>query len=111
MYCEKCCHIIDADRCPFCRSRKIREPEPKDPCFLTEQDYLIAGIVEDLLQQNSIPFLKKSVMGAGLAVKVGPMLDRIRFYVPFDQLDKAGAVVDDCFSDPQEEPEQPVEAP
>ncbi len=98
MYCEKCNRIIEADRCPFCKSRKIREPEAKDPCYLTEQDYISSGILEDLLKQNNIPYLKKDVMGAGLAIKVGPMLERSRFYVPFEQLSSAMAITEDLFA-------------
>ena len=97
MYCEKCCRIIEADRCPVCKSKRVREPEAKDPCFLTEQDYLSSGILEDLLKQNGIPYLKKDVMGAGLAIKVGPMLERSRFYVPFEQLESAKAVAEEVF--------------
>ena len=62
----------------------------------------IAGILEDVLKQNNIPFLKKEVMGAGLAIKVGPMLDRSRFYVMYDILDKARPIVDDLFAVPEE---------
>ena len=97
MYCEKCCRIIEADLCPVCKSKRVREPEAKDPCFLTEQDYLSSGILEDLLKQNGIPYLKKDVMGAGLAIKVGPMLERSRFYVPFEQLESARAVAEEVF--------------
>ncbi len=97
MYCEKCCRIIEADRCPVCKSKRVREPEAKDPCFLTEQDYLSSGILEDLLKQNGIPYLKKDVMGAGLAIKVGPMLERSRFYVPFEHLESARAVAEEGF--------------
>ena len=97
MYCEKCCRIIEADRCPVCKSKRVREPEAKDPCFLTEQDYLSSGILEDLLKQNGIPYLKKDVMGAGLAIKVGPMLERSRFYVPLEQLESARAVAEEVF--------------
>ena len=109
MYCEKCCHIIEGDRCPVCKSRKVREPEPKDPCFLTEQDYLSSGILEDVLKQNDIPYLKKDVMGAGLAIKVGPMLDRSRFYVAWERLEDARAVVDGLFSVPPEDGESPAD--
>ena len=98
MYCEKCCRIIEGDRCPVCKSRKVREPEPKDLCLLTEQDYISSGILEDVLKQHGIPFLKKEVMGAGLAIKVGPMLDRSRFYVSFDRLREAEAVTEDLFA-------------
>ena len=98
MYCEKCNRIIDADRCPFCKSRRVRGPEAKDPCYLTEQDYISSGILEDLLKQNNIPYLKKDVMGAGMAIKVGPMLERSKFYVPFERLNDAVGVMDNLFS-------------
>ena len=102
MYCEKCCRIIEGSRCPVCGGRKVREPGPKDPCFLAERDYLSSGILDDVLRQNGIPFLKKDVMGAGLAIKVGPMLDRSRFYVPFEMLDRAAAIADGLFAIPEE---------
>ncbi len=98
MYCEKCKRIIDSDRCPVCRSRRVRDPQADDLCFLTEQDYISSGILEDVLKQNDIPYLKKEVLGAGLAIKVGPMLDRSRFYVMYDLLDKATPVVDELFA-------------
>ena len=101
MYCEKCKRIIDTDRCPVCKSRRVREPQAGDLCFLTEQDYISSGILEDVLKQNNIPFLKKEVMGAGLAIKVGPMLDRSRFYVMYELLDKATSVTDDLFASPE----------
>ncbi len=102
MYCEKCNRIIEADRCPVCKSRKIREPKANDPCYLTEQDYLSSGILEDMLKQNNIPYLKKDVMGAGMAIKVGPMLERSRFYVPFEQLSCATEMMEDLFSEAEE---------
>ena len=105
MYCEKCSRIFEGGHCPVCRKSKVREPEPKDPCFLSEQDYISAGILEDVLKQNGIPFLKKDVMGAGMAIKVGPMLERSRFYVPYEQLENAAVIADDLFA-PAEEGEQ-----
>ena len=109
MYCEKCRRIIEADRCPFCKNRRAREPEPEDICFLTEQDYVSTGILEDVLKQQGIPFLKKDVMGAGMAIKVGPMLERSRFYVAYDRLQDARDVVDGLFSDAGEDGETPVD--
>ena len=103
MYCEKCCRIIDTPACPFCKKSTVREPEPKDACFLTELDYLPSSILEDLLAQNGIPFLKKGVLGAGLSIRVGPMLDRSRFYVSIEHLDEATAVLNDLFSAAEEE--------
>ena len=98
MYCEKCCRIIDDTRCPVCRNSRVRDPEPRDPCFLTEQDYVSSGILRDMLKQNSIPFLVRDVMGAGMAIKVGPMLERSRFYVSWEQYQDAVSIVEDLFS-------------
>jgi hypothetical protein len=55
-----------------------------------------------MLKQNNIPYLKKGVMGAGMAIKVGPMLERSRFYVPFEQLGNAMAIMEDLFSATEE---------
>ena len=98
MYCEKCCRIIDTAPCPVCGGKKVREPEPLDPCFVTELDYVSACMLEDVFGQNDIPFLKKNVLGAGLAIRVGPMLDRSRFYVAWQHLDRARAVVEELFT-------------
>ena len=54
MYCEKCKRVIEANPCPFCKSRKVRELEPDDICFLPEQDYVSTGVLEDVLRQNNI---------------------------------------------------------
>ena len=104
-YCEKCSRIVEDDRCPVCKSRKTREPRELDPCFLTELDYISTGILEDLLRQNGIPYLKKDVMGAGMAIKVGPMLERSRFYVSYGQLDSAKTILEEAFSS-EEAPEE-----
>lgn len=111
MYCEKCSRIIETDRCPVCKSRKIREPEAKDPCYLTEQDYISSGILEDVLKQNNIPYLKKDVMGAGMAIKVGPMLERSRFYVPFEQWSSAMEIMESLFSSEEAAEAAPSPAP
>ena len=42
-------------------------------------------------------------MGAGMAIRVGPMLEYSRFYVPFEHLEAAKAIVDDLFSDARRE--------
>ena len=45
---------------------------------------------------------ERHVMGAGMAVKVGPMLERSRFYVPFEQLGSAAGLMEDLFSAAEE---------
>ena len=99
MYCPDCNHLTEEARCPVCRNRELREPEAGDPCFLAELEFIQSGIIEDMLKQNGIPYLKKDVMGAGLAIKVGPMLERSRFYVSFEQLERAMSIVEELFAE------------
>ena len=97
MYCERCQQIVEEASCPNCGSTRLREPKEKDPCFLTEQDFIHTGILEDILGQNNIPYLRKNVLGAGMAIKVGPMLERGRFFVPYELLPKARELLEDLF--------------
>ena len=98
MYCEKCKKLFDGDgRCPSCGSRRTRLPLPEDLCFLTETDPIFGGMLKDVLEQNHIPALTSSAMGAGLALKVGPMFDHTRFYVPCEYLPAATELVEALF--------------
>lgn len=98
MYCEKCGLIFEENRCPACGNQNVRPPMPGDLCFLTEREALWAEMLEDVLKQNDIPCLTKNVLGAGLALKVGPMWERVRFYVPYSRLQNAKTLVDQLFS-------------
>ncbi|MBR3494018.1 MAG: hypothetical protein IKH38_01195 [Clostridia bacterium] len=109
MYCEKCCRIIDSDRCPVCKSRRVREPEAKDPCFLTELGYINSSVLEDLLRQNQIPFMKKDAIGAGITSRIGVVLEKNIFYVPYEELEAAKAIVEELFTEVQEDAEEQPE--
>jgi hypothetical protein len=77
----------------------VREVRPDDLCFLTEKEYIWAEMLADVLTQQNIRFMQKSVMGAGLALKVGPILDRIRFFVLQKDLAEAEEIVAGLFPD------------
>lgn len=61
--------------------------------FLTEEGRPYSGMLSNLLEQNGIPFVTKSNMGMGMALKVGFGSERTRFYVPPDCLERAKAIV------------------
>ena len=106
MYCENCCILFSENRCPVCGSKKVRMPEPDDYCFLTEKEMIWAGMLEDVLKQNGIPFFTKQMLGAGLALKIGPMSERCRFYVPYSHFREADELVEALFAPlPEEETE------
>lgn len=99
MYCERCKHLFEAERCPNCRRSRVRPVRDDDPCFLTEKGAPLSGMLADVLKQNNIPFLTDGRMGAGLAIRVGSMLESMRFYVRWDDLERAVEIVDELFGE------------
>lgn len=99
MYCEKCLVVYTGELCPRCGTEEGREPLPNDPCFLVSKEKLWSEVLADVLRQNNIPFLEKSSLGAGMALKVGPLYEQIDFYVPYGCLYEAQAIVADLFSE------------
>ena len=93
MYCENCYRLVESDPCPHCGS-PVREPEGRDSCFLTEQGYVQATILADILTQNGIPYMTKmrSIKGCG-PIMMGNRL----FYVPYQLLVDAQNVVEELF--------------
>lgn len=101
MYCEKCDIITDDKVCPVCGNKKVRDPADDDPCFLVEKEMMWGEMLADVLKQNDIPFYYKKALGAGLALKAGPMFERYVFFVPYAQLSKAKDIVEGMFSEIQ----------
>lgn len=101
IYCEKCKRVLEGGRrCPSCGSRRLRDLLPEDLCYLTETDPMFGGMLKDLLEQNGFTVVTGSAMGAGLAMRVGPMFDRVRFYVPYTQFPAASELVEAFFHAP-----------
>ena len=98
LYCTHCLLLTEERVCPECGSEDLRAPEDGDFCFLTERQALWAGLLADVLKQEGILFVKKSVQGAGLAAKIGPLAERIRFYVPYDRYSAAKELETAVFS-------------
>ena len=100
MFCPNCNLLVSQSRCPVCSSRNLRQPQPEDYCFLCEKEVIWSAPLSDLLDQNRIPYVTKSVLGAGLAAKMGPALERTRFYVPYGHLEDARRLEEEFFSQP-----------
>lgn len=98
MYCDRCRTVFSASSCPICGNENGREPDARDVCFLAEKDHIWSGMLEDVLKQHHIPVMTQSNIGAGMALKTGPLFERIRFYVPFSCLQEATAIVNELFS-------------
>lgn len=91
-------------KCPVCGNKKLRQPEPGDICFLTEVEPIPAGILKDVLDQNRIPVLSNSSIGAGMSMRAGSMFERIKFFVRYQNLADAKQIVEELFAPNDEEP-------
>ena len=101
-YCDTCRLPFNGECCPVCGKKNARCAEPEDLCFLTEKDTLFGGMLEDVLKRRNIPFVRKNVLGAGIAVKTGTLRERFRFYVFFKHLPEAKKAVEELFSSSDE---------
>lgn len=106
LYCENCMKIVEGPICPACRNRKLREVEPGDFCLVAEVHYMQAEMLKELYRDNDIPCTDRSVLGAGITVKLGVNVGYTRLYVPYDRLDLAKELYDAYFNAP-EAPEVP----
>jgi len=97
MYCKTCSHLTDGNVCGNCGSEELRLPLPRDFCFLTQQEQIWAGMLEDVLFQNDIRCLTKSAVGAGLMAAAGVM-DTVDFYVMYAQYEEAKTLEEHLFS-------------
>ena len=98
MYCESCQIAFSDNRCPFCGSKKIRQPVANDPCFLCEKQIVWGEMLEEALKNNDIPVMIKKRWGAGMALKVGPMMEQVRIFVPFSCLEDSKRIASELFS-------------
>ncbi len=99
MYCADCQIVFDGNgRCPVCGNARVRLPLPEDICFLTETAPIPGEMLKDILEQNGIPVLSKSTIGAAMAMRAGAMFERIRHYVRYDHLQDAKEIVTELFS-------------
>lgn len=97
-YCPNC-HILVRDiRCGRCGKKWLEEPLPNDYCFLTERDAVWAGVFEDALRQNGIPYLTENTLSAALAAKIGTMMGSVLFYVRYSHYHQAKALEEELFA-------------
>lgn len=104
MYCPNCYVLLDSNHCPYCGTKKTREPYEDDYCYLTEKESVWSDTLADIFESNGIPYYRKNVLGAGLTSRLGIGFERTRFYVPYAQYADARALEQEFFS------EEPVEA-
>ena len=100
-YCKNCQRLVEGDRCPYCRSSKLRVALDADFCLVAELPYMQAEMLKELFDDNGVPCTERSVLGAGIISRLGSNVDRIRLYVPYAQFDEAKGLYDAFFNAPE----------
>ena len=98
-YCKNCLVVFEGERCPVCSAKGKVSPAPDDPVFLVEKEVLWSPVLGDVLEKEGIPFYRRNVNGAAMSLKVGPMSERVRFYVHFGDVERAKDIANGLFSD------------
>lgn len=96
LYCSSC-SVLCEDQCPLCGSKKLREPLENDPVYLITKDSICAGMVEELLQDNEIPYEKRSVFGCGVTLHTGTGIETYNFFVPYGAYKKSCRLLKELF--------------
>ncbi|MDD3919913.1 MAG: hypothetical protein PHO41_01860 [Eubacteriales bacterium] len=106
-YCEKCKMLCTDGVCPGCGKKKLRQAEETDYCFLTEKGVMWAEMLMEVLQDNAVPCVKQSRVGAGLSLYTGQSWERYKVFVPYRYLEQAKGLMEELFSaDAEQETEQ-----
>ncbi|WP_231385307.1 hypothetical protein [Candidatus Stoquefichus massiliensis] len=96
-YCQDCHMPYEQDICPRC-GVKLPLIKEDDDCFLVEKKELWADMLKEVLENHHIPYYCAQLMGAGMSLKVGPMLESYQFYVPYSHYHEAMQCVETLFS-------------
>lgn len=92
-YCLDCYHLCNDEKCSNCNSNNTRDVLDDDYCFLIEKSTLYAEMVKEYLDKYNIPYICQGSMGAGLTLKVGPMLETFAIYVPYKYYSGAQEII------------------
>lgn len=95
-YCQECHMPYDQDVCPEC-GVKLPLAKEDDDCFLIEKKELWADMLKEVLENHHIPYYCEQEMGAGMSLKIGPMLESYQFYVPYSHYHEAMQCVETLF--------------
>ena len=103
-YCPACCHIQDEEmkRCPRCRT-KLREPNDKDAAHVKTLGAPWAGMFEEILRDNAIPFYTTDDEVGGLGAILGYAYEVHAFFVPYAMREQAMGLADELFSGAENE--------
>ena len=63
-------------------------------------------MLQDVLRQHEIPVFTQNYLGAGITSKIGCLMEKVSFYVPYARYAEAQDLVTALFSEAGEEEEE-----
>lgn len=91
-YCENCHFAVADTRCPVCGSKRLRQINDDDYCFLTENSEACLGTLIDALEESGIKYTSVPYR-SGLQSKLALPVSRYRLFVPFLSLESAQNII------------------
>ncbi len=82
-----------------CRNKFVTEAQDDDLVILTTTDYVSSFLVEDILKEADIKFLKKGALGSAITVYVGELSESFNFFIMAKDYDEATALIPDFDTD------------
>ena len=80
--CSKCKFVVNNGICPMCeRTKFVTEAKEDDLVVVTSADYVTSPLVEDILKDAGIRFMKKGALGGAITLYVGELTETYNFYV------------------------------
>lgn len=97
-FCKKCSNFSPVGKCQFCGAKKLREAQESDPVYLTTKTFVYAGMLQEVLEQNNIPFMRKEKNGGILKfMGFGLGIEEFNFFVPLGAYEKAKELLAELF--------------
>lgn len=93
-YCNRCFNICKDDICENCGKKRLKTISDNDIVYLTTQNYFCSGLLDNILTNEQIRFLKKGKNGDGMSIKVGFAVETYDYYVVFSNLEKARKIIE-----------------
>lgn len=84
-----CYTPFEGDKCPVCGSLRVRPVEEEDLCLVMTGDAIQTDMLCQVLEEEGIPFLRQSRIGAAMAMLTGRQTEQFDVLTPFRCFEEA----------------------
>lgn len=85
---------FEGGKCPVCGSLRVRPVEEEDLCLAASGSAIQMDMLGQMLEEEGLPFLKQSQIGAAMAMLTGRQTEQFDLLVPYRCFDRAREIAD-----------------